>query len=118
MHVTLRSRKLYLSDPKSSSILRPASAYWCAWMDSIRWHYEPLGWAAYVYSQTAPQTGFRGRMAVAFYLVVIWAFGWYDSNSANSTRMYFKVLTRTDPGFSGEPTRSSKHPTMYSWTSW
>lgn len=46
-------------------------------MDSVRWHYEPLGWAAYVYSQTAPQTGFKGRMAALFYLAVIWAFGWY-----------------------------------------
>jgi hypothetical protein len=46
-------------------------------MDSIKWHYEPLGWAACVYSQTAPQTGFKGRMAALFYLAVIWAFGWY-----------------------------------------
>ncbi|KIY01970.1 uncharacterized protein Z520_02108 [Fonsecaea multimorphosa CBS 102226] len=46
------------------------------WMDSSRWHQEPLDWAAHAYQLLAPQINVKGRMALLLLLAVIWAFSW------------------------------------------
>ncbi|KIX02941.1 uncharacterized protein Z518_06491 [Rhinocladiella mackenziei CBS 650.93] len=46
------------------------------WMDSSRWHLEPVDWAAYAYHLVAPRVNVKGRMALLMLLAVFWAFSW------------------------------------------
>lgn len=56
-----------------SSCCMPAIS--SVWMESSRWHQQPLEWATYA-NLLAPQVNVRGRMALILLVAVIWAFSW------------------------------------------